>query len=130
MIKKMLEEEIELRKMSIRAAAREIDVAHTTLLRILQGDEQSITYGTLIKIANWMGVSPSVLVVEKTDSVDELASQIAAFLRMNPDLACLFGEAVQRVLNGEMEPCDLNELVAYATWKLELGRKAEVGKDQ
>jgi DNA-binding Xre family transcriptional regulator len=48
---------------SVRAAARDIAIAHTTLFRVRDG--QSYDLDTLIKVCEWLGVNPCEVLDEK-----------------------------------------------------------------
>ena len=52
------------------------------------------------KIADWLGVTPTSIIDAEGVGKDALATQIAAVLEMEPKLAQVFGEAMQRVLDG------------------------------
>jgi transcriptional regulator with XRE-family HTH domain len=129
MIKELLEAEIERRDISVRQAAREIGVAHTTIGRILNDQEQVLNYDTILRIADWLNISPSALVTDRASDLDELGVQIAALLKTEPELAFLFGEAARRVINDRMTREQLFDLVSYASWKFGIARSKE-GSDE
>jgi hypothetical protein len=98
----------------VSAAAREIGIAHTTLARAIQGDD--IFLATAQKIADWMGVTPTSIIDAEGVGKDALAAQIAAVLETEPKLAEVFGDAMQRVLDGRMDLSTFKELAAYAAY--------------
>jgi len=117
----LLKEELDRRHLSFRAAAREINVAHTTLIRILNGEPCDVP--TLQKIATWLGVAPSSLVDTMDQANTELSSAIAAVISAEPKLATVFLEASKRLSEGRMTPQELRELVYYAAFRFGIGQE-------
>lgn len=103
-------------RQGLRAAARDIGIAHTTLARAIQGED--IDLATAQKIANWLGVTPTSLIDAEGVGKDALAAQIAAVLEVEPKLAEVFGTAMQRVLDGQMELATFRDLAAYAAFRI------------
>ena len=112
----LAQERVNQRGLGLRAAAREIDIAHTTLARAIQGDD--IDLATAQKIADWLGVTPTSIIDAEGVGKDALAAQIAAVLEMEPKLAEVFGDAMQRVLDGRMDLSIFTELAAYAAYRI------------
>lgn len=108
-IQAVLQQTIAEKRLSAREAARQLGVAHTTVLRILKGEPADVD--TIEKVAKWTGVSLSTLLDSK-DS-DDLASKIAAIIEREPDLAKALDEAMSRILAGKMKPEVLADLVSY-----------------
>jgi transcriptional regulator with XRE-family HTH domain len=119
-IARLLEERMKERGLSLRKAGREIGLAHTTLVRILRGEPYDVSSGE--KIADWLGVPLSTLLDTRgaSEDTDTLAAKIAAVLETEPRLARVFGDAMERVLNGEMSNEAFRDLAAYAAFKLQL----------
>ena len=124
----LLKEELDKRHLSFRAAAREISVAHTTLIRIINGEPCDVP--TLQKIAAWLGVAPSSLVDTMDQANTELSTAIAAVISAEPKLAIVFLEASKRLSKGEMTPQELRELVYYAAFRFGIGQEEEKENDQ
>ncbi|MGD2158049.1 MAG: hypothetical protein PVG32_14330 [Anaerolineales bacterium] len=110
----LLRDALDQRKLSVRAAAREIGISHTTLLRALDGENMDIP--TIEKIAAWMGIRTSLL-LDLED--DDLVRSVAAFIRQDPEIAEVFQRAVNRLESGKMSPSVLRELVRYASFLME-----------
>ncbi len=139
-LSRVLRETIERRKLSVRQAAKEMGIAHTTLNRVLATGE--CEYATVLKIAKWTGVPTSTLInapVAKDE--EELTYQLNEVLSHEPRLKAVFAEAVRRLNNGEMSEEALRELVAYMAYRINFiagsegndggdgsGRPAERGK--
>lgn len=129
-IARLLEERMGERGLSLRKAGREIGVAHTTLARILNGEPYDVP--TAEKIADWLGMPLSTLLDTGGASEDRetLAAKIAAVLETEPRLARVFGDAMERVLNGEMSNEAFRDLAAYAAFKLQLVEENDANPSQ
>ena len=114
----LLKEAVAKREISVRQAAKEIGVAHTTLGRIIEGD--AFDTSTAEKIANWLHVTPSSLLDARGVGDDALAAQISLLLQTEPGLKEIFQEAIQRVLDGNMSPDTFRELAQYTAYRLNL----------
>jgi transcriptional regulator with XRE-family HTH domain len=115
-LSKLLQEAINKRGVSNRAAAQEIGVSHTTISRILKGE--SVDYDTIILIAKWLGVNASTLMDADSLSEDALANKISALLQTEPQLAEVFEEAADRLAKGQISPDTMRDLVAFASYRL------------
>ena len=115
-LKVLLEDGLKERGKSVRAAAREIGVTHTTLMRVEEGG--TVDLDTLIKICGWLGVQPASVLNAEGIGADTLAAQIAAVLETDPRLAKVFSEAMARILSGAMQPDTLRDLANYAAYRL------------
>lgn len=105
---------------SIREAGRQIGIAHTTLNRILYGDEYDLA--TLKAMANWLQVKPSSFLDAETSSPDQLTSQIAILLETYPRLAEVFSEVIARVLKEEISPDTFTDIAAYAAYRMNISK--------
>jgi len=114
MLKNLVIEKMRERGLSARAVARECNVAHTTINRVLEGKPVDLT--TLEAIAEWLGVNLST-VLGTTEG--DLATQISLLIQMEPELARVFGEAMDGVLKGDYSRKDIEDIVAYATFRLQ-----------
>jgi transcriptional regulator with XRE-family HTH domain len=117
---RLIEERMAAGGMSLRQAGREIGIAHTTLKRILDGEPYDVA--TAQKIADWLGVPLSTLLDTGGTSEDKatLAAKIAAVIETEPRLARVFGDAMDRVLKGEVSNEAFRDLAAYAAFKFQL----------
>jgi lambda repressor-like predicted transcriptional regulator len=121
MLQVLIQEKMKEKNLSLRAASRKIGIAHTTLMRILDG--KPYRQENLIKIATWLGVSPASLVNSIIGDVDPLAKKIVAALKNEPKLARAFDDVVQAIANGEVASDIIREIVAFAVFRLEYSRK-------
>jgi transcriptional regulator with XRE-family HTH domain len=109
---------MEAEKLSLRKAAEQIGVSHSTLSRVLGGE--SFDVPTLEGISEWLGVDPGVLLGAKPGSRQELSIRIEQMLKANPDLSAVFEEALKRLDAGEVSSQAISELIAYAGYRLGL----------
>ena len=115
----LLEEARRKRNLSERQLAQEIDVAHTTVGRVLRG--QPVDIVTIQKIAAWMGVETASLLNAEGIGPDALAAELSALIEMEPELAEVFGEALRRVRSGSLDPSVVRDLIAYAAYRFNIG---------
>lgn len=116
----LIKDKMRMNNLSMRKAAAEIGVSHTTVIRILEGEPYDIP--TAEKIAVWLGVPLSTLLDLRTPGEDNLAKQIAFVLRQEPALAKVFGEAMSRLATGRLSVATIRALVSYAAFQLETNR--------
>jgi transcriptional regulator with XRE-family HTH domain len=114
----LLEGERRKHGLSERQLAVEIDVAHTTVGRVLRGE--TVDLQTLTKIANWLGIKPSSLLDAEGIGADALAAELAALIETEPRLAEVFKEALSRVRKGNLDPGVVRDLIAYAAYRFNL----------
>lgn len=116
MLARLLEEKINEEGMSIRRASREIGVAHTTVGRIIEGEDPS--YDTLRKIAGWLGVSPELLASFDRDGKEAYAAKLVGILARSPRLTDKLGEAIQKYESGEFSEEDIEDIINYIAYRL------------
>lgn len=114
----LLKEKVQRENISIREAARRVGVSATTISRSMEGE--SVDVDTLIKLCEWLDVSPSGVIDSYLPGPDGLGKSIAVILETNPALAEVFGEAVERVTRGDVSPDTLRDIAAYARYRLGL----------
>jgi lambda repressor-like predicted transcriptional regulator len=121
MLQTFIQEKMNENNLSLRAASRKIGIAHTTLIRILDG--KPYRQENLVKIATWLDVSPATLVNLMSGDEDPLAKKIVAALQKEGKLAKAFEDVVQAIENGEVQSDIINEIIAFAVFRLEYSRK-------
>jgi len=114
MLGKLVLEKMRERGLSARAVARECGVAHTTVNRLL--DNKPVDLDTIERFSNWLGVDMAT-VFGSTEG--DLANQISILIQMEPELGSVFGKAIDGVLNGTYSRRDIEDIVAYATFRLQ-----------
>lgn len=119
----ILELEISRRNKSIRKISEEIGVTHTTMVRALKGEQ--VTLETILKIATWMKVAPSVLIDSDGKGEDALIRQVALILKAEPRLGKVLQEALERVSEGRMSPDVFRDLASYAAYRLDTVERLE-----
>ncbi len=118
MLQTLLKDEARKRGWSSRKMAQEIGVSHTTILRALRGE--LVDLDTLIGIADWLGVRPSDLLnsFSKRKGAD-LSAVIAVLIERIPALKEPLQAAAEAVQAGTVDPSIVEDIVTYATYKLE-----------
>ncbi len=103
-------------KLSLRDVWRATGISHTTISRIVQGGAYDID--TLLKICEWLDVSPSYVLDGYKPRDENLEPRIAALLELNPNLREVFSEAMSRYEEGEVSAQAIEDLLAYAAFRL------------
>jgi transcriptional regulator with XRE-family HTH domain len=111
MFQTLLKAEIERRKLSYRKAAREIGIAHTTLIGAVRGN-RTLDTETTTAICQWLGVPVSAAV----DPGESVYAAVALVVQSSPALVSVFEQAAQNVQTGILAPEDFDELVRYAAY--------------
>jgi transcriptional regulator with XRE-family HTH domain len=111
----LLEAEMRERQLSMREAADEIGVTHTTVSRILQGKPVSVA--TLQNVARFLNVDPGSL-LDTQDDDEQLAKDIMTILGHEPALAGVMHEVAEKARSGEIPPETFRDIVRYAMWRL------------
>jgi len=127
LIKKLVMEKMRKNDLSMRSAAANIGVSHTTLIRILHDEPYDVP--TAEKVANWLNVPVSTLLDINQPGEDGLARQIALVLRQEPALAKVFGEAMARLADGRIKPETIRALASYAASQLETRAREELSSN-
>ncbi len=115
MISQIVQDRITKERLSYRQAAKEIGVAHTTLVRIIEG--RQIDLPTSQKLADWLGVSIASLIptIQKQQEGLEIFDIL---LQMNPNLKETLEELLFRMPFSTLDPEDLNDILEYVIFKL------------
>ena len=124
MLAKSLENLIRDRGISVRAAGRQIGVAHTTVIRILEG--KPVDIDTLGRVCKWMGIS--VTDALEIDTQGNVATKIALLVERIPELGVTLTQALAAVEAGELPEEDLREIIQYATYKIGMGHANKLRK--
>ena len=125
MLDQILKEELAKRGLSIREAAREIGVAHTTVARMVQGI--TVDIGTLQKTCDWLGIQLSTVLNVEDKSELGLTSKLAMILEKQPELAGVFAEALDELEAGHLTTADLADIMGYAAYRINLGKQRKAG---
>ena len=104
-------------KLSSRAAGKAAGVAHTTIMRILDGKDVSID--TLEKVCDWLEVDPGDIIGPGG------VSEITSILSQEPELEQVFTLALEKLHRGEISQDVIREIVRYASWRINLGGRTD-----
>jgi transcriptional regulator with XRE-family HTH domain len=116
MTKKMKEQNL-----SARQAAEIIGTSHTTILRAVNGE--IVDLDTIIKISDWLDVRPATLLNSLSTSKSALSDKMAALVEYVPSLKEVFEKAVDSVEKQKADPGIVDDIVAYASWRLSAIKK-------
>ena len=117
LISKMLGEKMRHEKLSSRKVAAKTGVAHTTIVRILDGHNVSVA--TLQKIANFLETDPGGLVFDAGETTSEDVSRnIAIILGQDDELERILAKAVEKVKAELISPATLKECVRFVAWRI------------
>lgn len=112
MIGQILQNEISKRGISVRRAAKEIGVAHTTIQRVIKGDEVDLR--TISAIGHWLHVGTAELLnISENQTVK---NQVSYLVERNPHLVALLSELIKN--DGLLRDEDLAEILEYANFKI------------
>jgi transcriptional regulator with XRE-family HTH domain len=114
MLKDTLDAALVRKRLSVRSAAKEIGVSHTTVNRILAGGPFDLE--TAIKIAAWMGVKLSALLDAETGNDDEIVEFV-------PGLKGALMEARLLIQSGDAPTTILDDITAFTRFKVSEYRK-------
>ncbi len=126
MLRRLLEEELKRRGMTVREAAKEIGVSHTTIYDIIKKD-RPMQVETANLICKWLGVSLTTAVSNPSEQ-DQTAAVIAVLLRKVPELGRVFQEAATAVTDGEMKPEDFLAVIEFAAFQIQ--KRKELSKER
>ena len=121
MLKELLESEMKERKLSTREVAKIARVSHSTIFRALRGDDIDVT--TAIALAKWLKVKPSQLLNTLPTAQDDLTEKIALMAEHYPLLKTAFEQIIKAIEQGEIEPKIIEDISAYALFRLDLAKK-------
>ena len=105
-------------QLSSRAAGQAAGVAHTTIMRILDG--KNVSLDTLKKVCDWLEVDPGDIIEPGGD-----VSEISSILSQEPELEQVFTLALEKLHRGEISQDVIREIVRYASWRINLGGRTD-----
>ena len=117
MLRVLLEGELNRRHLSVRAAAEQVGVAHTTLHRVI--NDEPIDLDTMVKLCNWLGVRPSTILDAQSDSSDvSIPSIVASLIETDSRLATIFSDLADDLKEGTVDPDDVKDVAYYIAYRL------------
>ena len=113
----IVSDEIRKRHISMRQAAREIGIAHTTLIRASEGKQVDLP--TINKICTWIGISPEKMlniVSKQSENLDQ--DKFIALLERYPALRDRLYETAAKIENGTLEPDVVKDLLNFIQYRI------------
>jgi transcriptional regulator with XRE-family HTH domain len=117
---KLINDEMEKKHLSYRAAAREAGTAHTTLIRVARGGPADVD--TLLKLCAWLKINPSDVIDGMGDDQNALVKNLSALIERQPRLAAVFTNLLGEFLNGGMTQEEVLDVINYASYKMSMRR--------
>lgn len=116
MIVELIKDKMQKEGLSARAAAKQANVAHTTILRAIEG--RNLDLPSLNKICTWLGVSVAFALSEGGAKDEVIASKMNMLISREPKLKSLFAEIISEVEAGTLSTDDVEDIVAYAGYRI------------
>ncbi len=117
MLPQLLLNKIYANHYSLREAARQIGISHTSVKRVL--DEASVDLDTLDAVARWVGVPLATVLELRTDQQSEkFLADLQMLTGMEPELRPVFEEIFSKIVNGRLDARVLSDVVAYAKYQI------------
>jgi transcriptional regulator with XRE-family HTH domain len=105
---------MERQHLSLRRAAHQIGMAHTTVDRIVK--DESLDLSTIQKACDWLDIPiHTVLDVDYRDI--EVLNNVVGFLAMNQELAVRIFELSTNIKSGNVSPLILGEIAAFISYR-------------
>jgi transcriptional regulator with XRE-family HTH domain len=122
MLAQVLQAELNKRGWSTRDLGKLLGVSHTTIIRILKGG--TIEIDTMKKVCDWLHISVGDAVSAAAgEGKTALASKVAILIEREPKLARVFEDAIGDFEGGKLSLEELDDIIAYASYRL--GRSIE-----
>jgi transcriptional regulator with XRE-family HTH domain len=118
-LQSLIRKKVDDERLSLRRAASQIGISHTTLRIFMLG--QRVDMPTLELICKWANVS--VRDALGYDKESDLNSAVAAVASASPELGQLFQDAAQSLANGEIAENDLREIIQYVSFRLKMAKE-------
>lgn len=132
MFREILENELQRRGLSVREAAKEIGISHTTLHAAKDGT-RNLDVGTALLIAKWLKVPLSTIVEEANPDEyerNETLQAIQLVLEAAPELEQTFREAAKALSAGTLSLTDFRDITEYAAYKIRIRREQAETNEQ
>lgn len=123
MLSQMLQHEIDNRQISVREAARQIGISHTSVHRVL--DDKNTDLGTKKAVAQWLGISFSSIIEAGEDLDTGVLILLQKLLKDNKALGNAFKEIVVSLEKGKIDTKDVEDILGYITYRLKIAKQSK-----
>jgi len=110
-----LKERMKLEKLSLRAAAKQIDVSHSTIDRVLKGE--TVEVDTLTKISEFLNV-PIDDLIGQSKEIKERFDRISNLFSIEPELAEVLDRIAQGIKTGDIDKKIITEVSAFTAFRI------------
>ena len=118
MLVQLVKTEMDTHHLSIRQAARQIGVAHTTLFRVL--NSRPVDLSTLNAVCTWLDINMSTLVATEGRGDDAVVAKIAVLLQRNPGLKDVLMQELDALEEGTLSEKDMVEILAFIAFRVQV----------
>jgi transcriptional regulator with XRE-family HTH domain len=117
MLPTLLKSALTARNISIREAAEQIGISHTTLIALINNNRNidKCNIGTLKSVCAWLDVPVSIVLDE---SIDPIYSLLIASMSENPRLMELYKQIREGIILGKFSYQDFSTILEYAEFLL------------
>ena len=115
-LEKLLLDKMRSRNMSLREAAREVGVSHTTISRTLMGKHTDME--TLEAIARWLEVPLSSVLDVRSDT--DVRNRITFLVNSCPQLESALSDLFDKFSRGDIGVAVLEEIASFIAYRLEM----------
>jgi len=115
MLGKLVENRINERGVSVREAADELGVSHTTVRSVIAG--KPTKFDILQTIAEWLDIdfTTAMGMYDK----DPIANKISALMKADPRLGKVLTEMIEDYEAGNLSKEDVDDIINYASFRME-----------
>ena len=110
-----LKKQMDLENLSLRAAAKQIGVSHSTIDRVIAG--RTVEIDTLIKISNFLQTPVEDLLVESQETSTRI-DRITQLFSVEPELADVLDKIAKALKSGHVDKKIISEISAFAAFRL------------
>lgn len=103
--------------LSLRKAGDQAGVAHTTIDRVLNGNQ--IDLKTLMKISTWLGIPASEVIFLKASN-ENLKSDVASLNALHPELGEVLSTLTDEIVKGNVSPTILAEITGFTAYRMKV----------
>jgi DNA-binding Xre family transcriptional regulator len=121
MLARIVENQMQENHFSLRDAAIQIGISHTTLDRFLK--EGNVDLDTLVKICNWLGVRVSTALDAYQNGEEALVPKLNLLLESDHSLAYALNDGVKYIEGAYIPPDVMMDILLYIGFRMRVALK-------
>ncbi len=106
--------------LSLRKAGTQSGVAHTTIDRLLKGEQLDLA--TVEKIGAWLNIPVSKVLDIETDAGAQ-RSEFPGLIALHPELGDVMTELATEITKNNMDQAILAEITGFASYRMQMYRE-------